>query len=308
MKFTQDFVEYRQLHIEDYLLDNTVEQEGKAEVYRSLEMNERIDTNSIIVQGLLGDILSVDNLNEARKRVKKNKGSHGIDKMLVSEMDAFMLEHGVELRNALLNGAYKPHPVRRVEIPKDDGSKRKLGIPTVVDRMVQQAMVIKMTPLFEPQFSDNSFGYRPGRSPHGAIKRCKEYLDEGYKWVVDLDLEKFFDTVNQSRLVQIISDTVKDNRVVSLIHKYLKAGVVVDHKFEKTDLGVPQGGPLSPLLSNIMLNKLDTELEQRGLRFVRYADDLVIFIKTRKAAERVKESVSNYIEKQLNLKVNRDKT
>ena len=238
MKFTQDFVEYRQLHIEDYLLDNTVEQEGTAEVYRSLEMNERIDTNSIIVQGLLGDILSVDNLNEARKRVKKNKGSHGIDKMLVSEMDAFMLEHGVELRNALLNGAYKPHPVRRVEIPKDDGSKRKLGIPTVVDRMVQQAMVIKMTPLFEPQFSDNSFGYRPGRSPHGAIKRCKEYLDEGYKWVVDLDLEKFFDTVNQSRLVQIISDTVKDNRVVSLIHKYLKAGVVVDHKFEKTDLGV----------------------------------------------------------------------
>lgn len=308
MKFTQDFVEYRQLHIEDYLLDNTVEQEGKAEVYRSLEMNERIDTNSIIVQGLLGDILSVDNLNEARKRVKKNKGSHGIDKMLVSEMDAFMLEHGVELRNALLNGAYKPHPVRRVEIPKDDGSKRKLGIPTVVDRMVQQAMVIKMTPLFEPQFSDNSFGYRPGRSSHGAIKRCKEYLDEGYKWVVDLDLEKFFDTVNQSRLVQIISDTVKDNRVVSLIHKYLKAGVVVDHKFEKTDLGVPQGGPLSPLLSNIMLNKLDAELEQRGLRFVRYADDLVIFIKTRKAAERVKESVSNYIEKQLNLKVNRDKT
>ena len=308
MKFTQDFAEYRQLHMEDYLQENTVEQEGKAEVYRSLEMNERIDTNSITVQGLLGDIISVENLNEARKRVKKNRGSHGIDKMGVSEMDAFMLAHGGELRNSLLNGKYKPHPVRRVEIPKDDGSKRKLGIPTVVDRMIQQAMVIKLTPLFEPQFSENSFGYRPGRSAHGAIRRCKEYLDDGYKWVVDMDLEKFFDTVNQSRLIQIISDTVKDSRVVSLIHKYLKAGVVVEQKFEKTDLGVPQGSPLSPLLSNIMLNRLDVELEQRGLRFVRYADDLVIFVKTRKAANRVKESVSNFIERELNLKVNRDKT
>ena len=308
MKFTQDFVEYRQLHMEDYLQENTVEQEDKAEVYRSLEMNERIDTNSRIVQGLLGDIISVENLNEARRRVKKNKGSHGIDKMQVSEMDTFMLEHGREIRNALLKGEYKPHPVRRVEIPKDDRSKRKLGIPTVVDRMVQQAIVMKLTPLFEPQFSENSFGYRPGRSAHGAIRRCKEYLEDGYKWVVDMDLEKFFDTVNQSRLIQILSDKVKDRRVISLIHKYLKAGVVVEQKFEKTELGVPQGGPLSPLLSNIMLNRLDAELEKRGLRFVRYADDVLIFVKTRKAAERVKESVSSYIEERLNLKVNRDKT
>lgn len=181
MKFTQDFVEYRQLHMEDYLQENTVEQEGKAEVYRSLEMNERINTNSITVQGLLGDIISVENLNEPRKRVKKKRGSHGIDKMRVSKMDASMLILGGKLRNAILNGRYKPHPVRSVEIPKDDGSKRKLGIPTVVDRMVQQAMVNKLIPLFEPQFSENSFGYRPGRSAYGAIKRCKEYLDNGYK-------------------------------------------------------------------------------------------------------------------------------
>lgn len=271
-------------------------------------MDERIDTNSRLVEGLLGDILSVKNLNEAFKRVKQNKGSHGTDGMSIQEMDAYLREHGRTLRNALMNGKYCPHPVRRVEIPKDDGTKRKLGIPTVVDRMVQQSLVLKLTPLFEPQFSDNSYGYRPGRSAHDAILRCREHLRDGYKWVVDLDLEKFFDTVNQSRLIQILGNTVKDGRVISLIHKYLKAGVVVNHKFEKTELGVPQGGPLSPLLSNIMLNELDKELERRGLRFVRYADDLVIFVKSKRAAQRVKESVSDYIEKKLDLRVNREKT
>ena len=308
MKFTQDFAQYRQLHIEDYLQKGPAEQESYVEVYRNPEMDERIDTNSRLVEGLLGDILSVKNLNEAFKRVKRNRGSHGTDGMNIQEMDAFLREHGRTLRNALRNGKYCPHPVRRVEIPKDDGTKRKLGIPTVVDRMVQQSLVLKLTPLFEPLFSDNSYGYRPGRSAHDAILRCREHLRDGYKWVVDLDLEKFFDTVNQSRIIQILGNTVKDGRVISLIHKYLRAGVVVNHKFEKTELGVPQGGPLSPLLSNIMLNELDRELERRGLRFVRYADDLVIFVKSKRAAQRVKGSVSDYIEKKLDLKVNREKT
>lgn len=308
MKFTQDFAQYRQLHIEDYLQKGPAEQESYVEVYRNPEMDERIDTNSRLVEGLLGDILSVKNLNEAFKRVKRNKGSHGMDGMSIQEMDAYLRENGRTLRNALMNGKYCPHPVRRVEIPKDDGTKRKLGIPTVVDRMVQQSLVLKLTPLFEMQFSESSYGYRPGRSAHDAILRCREHLQGGYRWVVDLDLEKFFDTVNQSRLIQILGETVKDGRVISLIHKYLRAGVVVNHKFEKTELGVPQGGPLSPLLSNIMLNELDKELERRGLRFVRYADDLVIFVKSRRAAQRVKESVSDYIEKKLNLRVNREKT
>jgi len=308
LKFTEDFAQYRQLHIEDYLQKEPAEQESFVEVYRNPKMNTRIDTNSRLVEGLLGDILSVKNLNEAFRRVKRNKGSFGTDGMSIEEMDSYLREHGRTLRNALMNGKYSPHPVRRVEIPKDDGTKRKLGIPTVVDRMVQQAMVLKLTPLFEPQFSENSYGYRPGRSAHDAILRCREHLREGYKWVVDLDLEKFFDTVNQSRLVQILGKTIKDGRVISLIHKYLRAGVVTDHKFEKTEIGVPQGGPLSPLLSNIMLNELDRELESRGLRFVRYADDLVIFLKTEKAAQRVKDSVSDFLEKKLKLKVNREKT
>ena len=163
---------------------------------------------------------------------------------------------------------------------------RKLGIPTVVDRVVQQAIAQVLTPIFEKQFSDNSFGFRPGRSAHDAIRRCQKNADEGYKYVVDMDLEKYFDTVNQSKLIEVLSRTIKDGRVISLIHKYLRAGVVIRHTFEETEIGVPQGGPLSPLLSNIMLNELDKELENRGHRFVRYADDMVIFCKSRKSANR----------------------
>src|SRR5690606_35997960 len=200
-----------------------------------------------------------DNLNEAFKRVKANKGSHGVDGMGVDELLQYLRDHGETIKAQILDGKYRPNPVRRVEIPKENGKKRNLGIPTVVDRVIQQAIAQVLTPIYEKQFSDNSFGFRPRRSTHHAMKRSQQYIQEGYRHVVDMDLEKYFDTVNQSKLIEVLSRTIKDGRVISLIHKYLRAGVVVKHKFEDTEIGVPQGGNLSPILSNIMLNELDKE-------------------------------------------------
>jgi RNA-directed DNA polymerase len=258
---------------------------------------------------LLERILSRDNLNQAYQRVKSNKGAGGVDKMRVDELLAYLKENRERLIGQIRAGKYQPNPVRRVEIPKEEkGKVRKLGIPTVVDRVIQQAIAAVVTPMFEPQFSENSFGFRPKRSAHDALKQYKEHVDDGYSYVVDMDLEQFFDTVCQSKLIEILGRTIKDGRVISLIHKYLNAGVVQSGLFERTEVGVPQGGPLSPLLSNIMLNELDKELENRNHRFVRYADDCMIFCKSKKSAERTLQNIIPFIEGKLFLKVNREKT
>ena len=258
--------------------------------------------------GLLEQILCPSNLNQAYKRVKKNKGAGGVDGMKVEELLQYLQDNKEELRQAIKDGKYRPQPVRRVEIPKENGKKRKLGIPTAVDRVIQQAIAQILTPIYEPQFSDNSFGFRPGRSTHDAVEACQENIRDGYKYVVDMDLEKFFDTVNQSKLVEILARSIKDGRVISLIHKYLQAGAITRGRFEETKLGVPQGGPLSPLCSNVLLNELDRELERRGHRFVRYADDLLIFCKSKRAAERTLKNIIPFVEGKLFLKVNREKT
>lgn len=258
---------------------------------------------------LLGAIADKDNILHAYGKVKANKGAAGIDKMGIAELKDYLDEHLEELQEQIMEETFTPNPVRRVEIPKKEkGKVRKLGIPTVLDRLVQQSITTQLSPYFEPQFSESSYGFRPKRSAHDALYACKRHVDEGYEWVVDMDLEKFFDTVCQSKLIQIVSETIKDGRVVSLIHKYLNAGVMVNGILEETRVGMPQGGPLSPLLSNIMLNELDKELERRGHRFVRYADDCMIFCKSKRAAERVCHSITKFIEEKLFLKVNREKT
>jgi group II intron reverse transcriptase/maturase len=258
--------------------------------------------------GILEQILSPSNMNRAYKRVRSNKGSGGVDKMGVESLRDYHVEHKDELMDSILDGTFRPNPVRQVEIPKEPGKIRKLGIPTVVDRVVQQAISQILSPIFEELFSEHSYGFRPKRSAHQALNTCKDHISDGYTYGVDMDLEKFFDTVKRSKLIEIVSRTIKDGRVISLIHKYLNAGVVVSNKFEVTELGVPQGGPLSPLLSNIMLNELDWELTKRGHRFVRYADDLLILCKSKRSAERTLEHIVPFIEDKLFLRVNREKT
>ncbi len=288
---------------------DTAEREEQAGACASQKMDETETTNRHETQeGLLEQILAPGNVAQAVKRVKRNKGAGGIDGMSVHELDAWLEEHQEELLERLRDGKYRPQPVRRVEIPKDNGKTRKLGIPTVVDRVIQQAICQVLSPIYEKQFSDHSYGFRPNRSAHDALRQCCDDITEGYRWAVDMDLEKFFDTVNQSKLIQVLSETVKDGRVVSLVHKYLRAGIMVNGMFEESKEGVPQGGPLSPLLGNIMLNESDQELERRGHRFVRYADDMVILCKSRKAAERTLASMTKFIEGKLFLKVNREKT
>ena len=271
-----------------------------------------IENNLVEVPNVEGDllthILSPNNMNLAYKRVVRNAGSGGIDGMEAKELLPYLRSHKEELVKSLADGKYRPNPVRRVEIPKDNGKKRPLGIPTVVDRLVQQSIAQVLQPLYESQFSSSSFGFRPYRGAHQALRSAQCIINEGNRFCIDLDLEQFFDNVNHSKLIEVISRTVKDGRVVSLIHKYLNAGVLVAGKYEETRKGVPQGGPLSPLLSNIMLNELDKELTKRGHPFVRYADDCMIFCRSERAAGRILESITKFIEGKLFLKVNRDKT
>ena len=310
MKVTDDGFKYRQLHIEDYLQMVSAEQKEYAEVCDHQRIAERDDIiTDFQTDKLMEKILSNGNLNQAFKKVKSNKGAGGVDGMNVDELLSFLKDNGEQLKQQLMDGKYKPNPVRRVEIPKETkGEFRKLGVPTVVDRVFQQAITQVLTPIYEKQFSENSYGFRPCRSAHDALKQCQTNVNDGYVYVVDMDLEKFFDTVCQSKLIEVLSRNIKDGRVISLIHKYLNAGVISKGIFEKTEVGMPQGGPLSPLLSNIMLNELDKELTRRGHRFVRYADDCMIFCKSRKSAERTLENIIPFIEGKLFLKVNRDKT
>ena len=310
MNVTKDGLKNRQLYIEDYLQMVSAEQKEYAEVFAYQRITENNDIiTDFQTDNLMEQILHKDNLNKAYKKVKSNKGAGGIDGMSVEELLGYLRNNQEQLIQKLKDGKYKPNPVRRVEIPKETkGEFRKLGVPTVVDRVFQQAITQVLSPIYEKQFSENSFGFRPDRGAHDALKQCQTNVNDGYVYVVDMDLEKFFDTVCQSKLIEVLSRTIKDGRVISLIHKYLNAGVISRGIFEKTEVGMPQGGPLSPLLSNIMLNELDKELTRRGHRFVRYADDCMIFCKSRKSAERTLNNIVPYIEGKLFLKVNRTKT
>ena len=309
MKDTRKCDENRQLHEEGYLQENRVELEGNAGALSIPSTSEKeANDGKGYAMGLLEKILDRDNLNKAYKRVRVNKGKPGVDGMTVDELLPFLKENGERIRQAIMDGTYSPKPVRRVEIPKPDGGVRLLGIPTVLDRVIQQAIAQVLSPIYEEEFSDNSYGFRPGRNAHQAIRKCKEYIDAGYKWVVDIDLAKYFDTVNHDKLMRLLSNKIKDGRVLSLIRKYLKSGVMVNGVVIDTEEGTPQGGNILPLLSNIMLNELDKELARRGLKFCRYADDCNIYVKSRKAAERVMASIRRFLEKELKLKVNKEKS
>ncbi|MCF6095319.1 group II intron reverse transcriptase/maturase [Microaerobacter geothermalis] len=272
---------------------------------RSIDNRETEETDGA---DLLERILDRDNLNRAYERVKANKGAPGIDGMTVEGALGWLREHREELLESIRNGEYKPQPVRRKEIPKPDGGVRKLGIPTVVDRIIQQAIAQQLTPIFEPLFSDNSFGYRPEKSAQMAIQKVKEYAEQGYKHAVLIDLSKYFDTLNHELLMNMVREQVHDKRVTELIKKYLKSGVMENGLLVKTEEGSPQGGPLSPLLANIYLNKFDQEMGGRGVPVIRYADDIVILAKSERAAERLLESGRKYLEGKLKLKVNAGKS
>ena len=257
---------------------------------------------------LLEKILSDENIRLAQKRVYAKKGAGGVDEVTVEELAEYMRKNWTRIKEEIRERKYRPQPVLRVEIPKESGGVRKLGIPSVVDRVIEQAITQVLSPIWEPLFHEHSYGFRPGRSCEQAILQLLEYFNDGYTWIVDIDLEKFFDNVPQDRLMSLVNRVIHDGDVESLIRKYLKAGVMVNGKYEETEIGTPQGGNLSPLLSNIMLNELDKELEARGLRFTRYADDCVIVVGSEASAKRVMRTITDWIERKLGLKVNATKT
>lgn len=261
-----------------------------------------------IVMELLEKVLSRENLLVALERVERNKGSAGIDGVSTEQLRDYIREHWLTIKEQIMKGTYKPSPVRRVEIPKTDGGVRLLGIPTVIDRFIQQAILQVLTPIFDPHFSESSFGFRPNRGAHDAMRQAQFYISEGYRFVVDMDLEKFFDRVNHDILMSRVARKVKDKALLKLVRAYLQAGIMVNGICLSAVEGTPQGGPLSPLLANILLDDLDKELEKRGHRFCRYADDSNIYVRTKRAGERVKESIQSYLEKVLKLKVNEQKS
>ena len=253
-------------------------------------------------------ILSRDNLNRAYLQVVRNKGAEGVDGMKYIELKEYLKENGENIREQLRTRKYKPQPVRRVEIPKPDGGIRKLGVPTVTDRFVQQAIAQVITPIYEEQFHEHSYGFRPNRCAQQAVLTALDIMNDGNDWIVDIDLEKFFDTVNHDKLMTLVGKTIKDGDVISIIRKFLVSGIMIDDEYEESIVGTPQGGNLSPLLANIMLNELDNEMEKRGLNFVRYADDCIIMVGSEMSANRVMRNISRYIEEKLGLKVNMSKS
>ena len=261
-----------------------------------------------ISEQLMEEVCERENCKQALKRVKANKGSPGVDRMTVQQLPEYLKQHWPAILEQLQSGTYKPQPVKRVEIPKPDGGVRKLGIPTVLDRFIQQAVMQVLQRKWDGTFSEHSYGFRPGRGAHQAVEKAQQYIAEGYRWVVDLDLEKFFDRVNHDKLMAKIAARVNDKRMLKLIRAFLTAGVMEDGLVKPVDEGTPQGGPLSPLLSNIMLDDLDLELERRGLRFARYADDSNIYVRSKRAGERVMASITRFLSSTLKLKVNQEKS
>ena len=276
---------------------------SKAAKAKGAERKQRMNTSSLMEQ-----ILSKENLKATYLQVVRNKGAAGADGMTVEELGAYLLGNGENIKEQLRTRKYTPQPVRRVEIPKPDGGVRKLGVPAVTDRFVQQAIAQVLTPIFEEQFHEHSYGFRPNRCAQQAVLKALEKMNDGHNWVVDIDLAKFFDTVDYDKLMTIFGRTIKDGDVISVVRKILASGVMIDDEYEDTIVGTPQGGNISPLLANIMLNELDKELEARGLDFVRYADDLILMVGSRQAADRVMKSVTRFIEEKLGLKVNAEKS
>lgn len=271
--------------------------------FSETERKERMDTSNLMEQ-----ILSSDNLNRAYLQVVRNKGAEGVDGMKYTELKEHLVKNGEIIKEQLRTRKYKPQPVRRVEIPKPDGGIRKLGVPTVTDRFVQQAIAQVLTPIYEEQFHNHSYGFRPNRCAQQAIQTALDMINDGYDWIVDIDLEKFFDTVNHDKLMTLIGRTIKEGDVISIIRKFLVSGIMIDDEYEESVIGTPQGGNLSPLLANIMLNELDKEMEKRELNFVRYADDCIIMVGSEMSAKRVMRNLTRFIEEKLGLKVNMTKS
>ena len=297
---------FEQFEIEDNLIiGNRNSMEMKVEgMVSNIFTSEGRNNNMRLIEVILED----ENLNEALNRVKSNKGVAGVDKMTIYEIDTYFQNNRERIKKEILEKKYRPQPVKRVYIPKSNGKKRPLGIPTVIDRVIQQAIAQVLIKIYEDKFSDNSYGFRPQRSAHDALEKTLEYLNEGFEWVIDMDIEAYFDTVNHDKLISILREEVKDSNTLHLIRKFLQAGIMEKGLVKPNIIGMPQGGPLSPVLSNIYLDKFDKELESRGLRFVRYADDSNIFVKSEMSANRVMKSVTSWLERKLFLKVSATKT